>query len=136
MVCAMPSWLQVAVSGIRPASWTGSGCTAVGALGLDGAATRAQRTGASTCAVYDPAVVQVATAWDKASAAASVLGVVFAAVAIFIAIRANSSARSMVARGRTIDFLLGQLAEIAVLIPLRQVSPNSYQGQPRESLHR
>ena len=81
-------------------------------------------------------MVQVATAWDKASAAASVLGVVFAAVAIFIAIRANSSARSMVARGRTIDFLLGQLAEIAVLIPLRQVSPNGYQGQRRESQHR
>lgn len=136
MVAQCQNWLQVAVGGIRPASWTGSGCSHLGALGVDGAATRAQRRGASTCAVYDPAVVQVATAWDKASAAASVLSVVFAAVAIFIAIRANSSARSMVARGRTIDFLLGQLAEIAVLIPLRQVSPDGYQGQRRESQHR
>jgi hypothetical protein len=37
---------------------------------------------------------------------------------------------------RTIDFLLGRLAEIAVLIPLRQESPNSYQGQRHESRHR
>jgi hypothetical protein len=38
----------------------------------------------------------------------------------------------MVAGGRTIDFLLGQLAEIAVLIPLRQVSPNTYQSAVRK----
>lgn len=76
-------------------------------------------------------VDQSPTLWDIVSAICSALGVLGAAVAIVIAIRANTAARKMVAKERRIDFQLDRLAEITVTLP---TLPTSGAGSLRARL--